>query len=335
MNGPVTDSAVGDGPMDRAPVDRALADRALDEVDIRGIDIASVNGLTLAHESFGDPADVPILLVMGLGTQMVGWPDEFCALLAAAGHHVTRYDNRDVGLSTHLDDLPAGQPVAAFLGRTAPYRLADMAQDAAELIGALGHESMHVVGLSMGGCISQILTLEHPHRVRSLTCMSSTTGSRRVGHPRLDIARRMVTQRSARTREEAIEIGLANWRQTGSPGFPFDEERLRRRVARSWDRGYDPAGSGRQFAALLAAPDRTAALAAITVPTLVLHGEADPLIGVSGGRATARAIPGARLVTYPGMGHDLPEALWPSFVAEIARTVAQAEAVRPGPSRPA
>lgn len=315
-------------PVGRAPVDRARADGAPGEVDIAGIDIASVNGLTLAYESFGDPADVPILLVMGLGTQMVGWPEEFCGLLAAASHHVTRFDNRDVGLSTHLDDLPAGQPVTAFLGRTAPYRLADMATDAAELIGALGHENMHVVGLSMGGCISQILTVEHPHRVRSLTSMSSTTGSRRVGRPRLDIARRMVTQRSARTREEAIEMGLANWRQTGSPGFPFDEQRLRRRVIRSWDRGYDPAGSGRQFAALLAAPDRTAALAAVTVPTLVLHGEADPLIGVSGGRATAAAIPGARLVTYPGMGHDLPEALWPAFAAEIGRTVAQGEAAR-------
>ena len=319
---------MGNGGSVGGSMDRALVRRGLPEVDIQGVEIAPVNGLTLAYESFGDPTAVPILLVMGLGTQMIGWPDEFCRLLADAGHHVTRFDNRDVGLSTHLADLPAGQPVAAFLGRTPPYRLADMARDAAELIGVLGHESMHVVGLSMGGCISQILTLEHPHRVRSLTSMSSTTGSRRVGHPRLDIARRMITQRSARSREEAIEIGLANWRQTGSPGFPFDEERLRLRVARSWDRGYDPAGSGRQFAALLAAPDRTSALGAIGVPALVLHGEADRLIGVTGGRATAQAIPGARLVTYPGMGHDLPEALWPAFVTEIGTTVAQGEAVR-------
>lgn len=286
------------------------------------------NGLTLAHQSFGDPADLPILLVMGLGTQMLGWPAEFCQLLADAGHHVTRFDNRDMGLSTHLDDLPPGQPVTAFFGRTPPYLLADMAQDTAELIGALGHENMHVVGVSMGGCISQVLTLEHPHRVRSLTSMSSTTGSRRVGRPRLDIARRMVTQKAAQTKQEAIELGLANWRRTGSPGYPFDEDRQRRRVSESWDRRYDPAGNARQFAALLAAPDRTAALAAVAVPTLVLHGEADPLIGVSGGRATARAIPGARLVTYPGMGHDLPEALWPAFVAEIGRTVAQGEAQR-------
>jgi pimeloyl-ACP methyl ester carboxylesterase len=203
-----------------------------------------------------------------------------------------------------------------------------MARDTAELIGALGNESMHVVGLSMGGCISQLATLEHPHLVRSLTSMSSTTGSRRVGRPRLDIARRMVTQKPASTKEEAIELALANWRQTASPGYPFDEQRQRRRVSDSYDRRYDPAGGARQFAALLAAPDRTAALASVTAPTLVLHGEADPLIGVSGGRATAAAVPGARLVTFPGMGHDLPEALWASFVAEIARTVEQGEAVR-------
>jgi pimeloyl-ACP methyl ester carboxylesterase len=296
--------------------------------DIRDIRTVPANGLTLAYQSFGDPRDVPILLVMGLGTQMLGWPDELCVLLAAAGHHVTRFDNRDIGLSTHLDDLPPGQPVAAFFGRRPPYLLADMAQDTAELIDALGHESMHVVGISMGGCISQVLTLEHPHLVRSLTSMSSTTGSRRVGRPRLDIARRMITQQPATSKQEAIELAVANWRQTGSPGYPFDEPRMRRRAGDSYDRRYDPAGGARQFAALLAAPDRTAALAAVTAPTLVLHGEADPLIGVSGGRATAGAVPGARLVTFPGMGHDLPEALWPAFVTEIGRTVEQGEAVR-------
>lgn len=289
---------------------------------------AAANGLTLAYQSFGDPRHPPILLVTGLGTQMLGWPAEFCQLLADRGHHVTRFDNRDIGLSTHLDDLPPGQPVAAFFGRTPPYLLADMAQDTAELIGALGRDGVHVVGLSMGGCISQVLTLEYPTLVRSLTSMSSTTGSRRVGRPRLDLARRMITQKAAQNKDEAIELGLANWRRTGSPGYPFDEERVRRRISESWDRRYDPAGSARQFAALLAAPDRTAALAAVAVPTLVLHGEADPLIGISGGRATAKAIPGARLVTYPGMGHDLPEALWPAFVAEIGRTVAQGESVR-------
>ncbi|HEY5878079.1 MAG TPA: alpha/beta hydrolase [Nakamurella sp.] len=289
---------------------------------------APANGLTIAYQSFGDPRDVPILLVMGLGTQMLGWPDEFCELLAAAGAHVTRFDNRDIGLSTHFDDLPPGQPVAAFVSRRSAYRLGDMARDTADLIGALGHDSMHVVGLSMGGCISQVLTLEHAERVRSLTSISSTTGNRRVGRPRLDIARRMVTQRPATSRDEVIALALANWRQTGSPGYPFDEERMRRRAGEAYDRRYDPAGGARQFAALLAAPDRTAALAAVTVPTLVLHGEADPLIGVSGGRATAAAVPGARLVTFPGMGHDLPEALWPSFVDEIGRIVERAEAVR-------
>jgi pimeloyl-ACP methyl ester carboxylesterase len=289
---------------------------------------APSNGITLAYETFGDPGAVPVLLVMGLGTQMIAWRDGFCALLAARGHYVTRFDNRDIGLSTHLDEAKPGQPVAAFLGRPAAYLVSDMADDAAGLIAELGVGSVHVVGVSMGGCISQSLTLTHPQLVRSLTSISSSTGSRRVGRPRFDVAVRMLVRRPAANREEAIALSVATWRRIGSPTYPFDLAAIEAIAGEAYDRRYDPAGGARQFAAILGSPDRTAALGGVAVPTLVLHGDADPLIGVSGGAATAAAIPGARLVTIPGMGHDLPEALWPRLVEEISANVSAGEARR-------
>jgi pimeloyl-ACP methyl ester carboxylesterase len=291
-----------------------------------GIRTAPANGITIAYESFGDAAAVPVLLVMGLGTQMLAWRDGFCRMLADRGHFVVRFDNRDIGLSTHLDDEPPGKPVAAFLGRKPAYLVSDMAADTAGLIEQLGVGSAHVVGVSMGGCISQSLAIARPDLVRSLTSISSSTGSRRVGRPRLDIARYMVARKPAKDRAEAVALSVGTWRRIGSPGYPFDLMMVQQLAGEAYDRRYDPAGGARQFAAILRSPDRTADLRNIDVPTLVLHGEADPLITVSGGAATAAAIPGARLVTYPGMAHDLPEALWPSFVEEICKVVAAGEA---------
>jgi len=290
-----------------------------------GIKTAPTNGITIAYETFGDAAATPVLLVMGLGTQMLAWRDGFCQLLADRGHFVIRFDNRDIGLSTHLDDQPPGKPVAAFLGRRPAYLVPDMAKDTAGLIDELGLESVHVVGVSMGGCISQALVIDHPERVRSLTSISSSTGSRRVGRPRLDIARHMVVRRAAKDRDEAIAQSVATWQRIGSPGYPFDLDSVQELSGEAYDRAYDPAGGARQFAAILGSPDRTAALQNVAVPTLVLHGEADRLITVSGGAATAAAIPGARLVTFPGMGHDLPAALWPRFVDDIPAVVADGE----------
>jgi pimeloyl-ACP methyl ester carboxylesterase len=286
------------------------------------------NGITLAYEAIGDALDVPVLLVMGLGGQMLAWDDGFCTMLADRGHRVIRFDNRDIGLSTHLDDAASGRPVSAFLGRRPGYLIADMAEDAAGLIDRLGLGSVHVVGVSMGGCISQSLTLAHPGLVRSLTSISSSTGSRRVGHPRLDVAAKLLLRKPAANRAEAIALSVSMFRRIGSPGYPFDIDRVRRISGRAYDRRYDPAGGKRQFAAILGSPDRTAALSGVAVPTVVLHGRADPLIGVSGGAATAGAIPGARLVTFPGMGHDLPEPLWPRFVDEITENVRIGEARR-------
>ena len=286
------------------------------------------NGIDIAYETFGQRSGVPVLLVMGLGGQMVAWDDEFCAMLAERGHHVIRFDNRDIGLSTHLDQAAPGKPVSAFLGRRPAYLIEDMAQDAAGLVEQLDVGSVHVVGVSMGGCISQALALAHPGLVRSLTSMSSSTGSRRVGHPRLDVVAKLLLGKPAKSRAEAIALSESMFRRIGSPGYPFDIERLHRLAGLEYDRRYDPAGSARQFAAILGSPDRTAALANVAVPTLVMHGEADPLIAVSGGRATAAAIPNSRLVTFPGMGHDIPEPLWPRFVDEICGIVDEGEARR-------
>lgn len=286
------------------------------------------NGITLAYETFGDPAQVPVLLVMGLGTQMMVWHDGFCELLADRGYYVIRFDNRDIGLSTHLHDQRPGRPIAAFTGRKPGYLIPDMAGDAAGLIEQLLPGGAHVVGVSMGGCISQTLAIQRPDLVRSLTSISSSTASRRVGRPRLDVAAMMLSRRPATNRSEAIAASIATWNRIGSPGFPFDTERAARLAGEAYDRCYDPAGVSRQFAAILGTPDRTAALRRLDVPTVVLHGEADPLIAVSGGRATATAVPGARLVTYPGMGHDMPDALWPSFVDEIAAVAATGEQAR-------
>jgi pimeloyl-ACP methyl ester carboxylesterase len=269
-----------------------------------------------------------VLLVMGLGGQMVAWDDEFCAMLADRGHYVIRFDNRDIGLSTHLDQAAPGKPVSAFLGRRPAYLIEDMAEDAAGLVEQLDVGSVHVVGVSMGGCISQALALAHPGLVRSLTSMSSSTGSRRVGHPRLDVVGKLLLGKPAKSRAEAIALSESMFRRIGSPGYPIDVERLSRIAGLAYDRRYDPAGSARQFAAILGSPDRTAALANVAVPTLVMHGEADPLIAVSGGRATAAAIPNSRLVTFPGMGHDIPEPLWPRFAEEIGGIVDEGEARR-------
>lgn len=305
----------------RLPTDRA--------VPMNSVRTASANGMEIAFETFGASTGTPVLLVMGLATQMMGWPTEFCRSLAERGHFVVRFDNRDVGLSTHVDSVGDAQPLHALLGlREPPYRLTDMAKDAAGLIGALGWESAHVVGVSMGGMIAQTLTLLRPDLVRSLTSISSTTGSLLVGKPRPDVLVKLVTGRIATDREGAIANNLAIYRKIRSPGFPEDLARAGELAGTSYDRHYDPAGGRRQFAAILAAPDRTAALQRVGVPTTVIHGTLDPLVNVSGGLATAAAIPGSRLVTIAGMGHDLPAPLWDQLVAEIDANISMAEARR-------
>lgn len=277
-----------------------------------------VNGIKLEYDTVGDPGDPAMLLIMGLGEQLIDWPQEFCERLAARGYRVIRFDNRDAGLSGGPDE-PAPPDLAAVLAgdlRTVPYRLADLAADAAGLLDALDVAQAHVVGVSMGGMIAQQLTLDFPDRVRSLCSIMSTTGDRSVGRATPEAAV-VLRQPAATSRDVAIANAVAVAQLIGSPGFPVDAGELRRRAIAKVDRAYRPVGTARQFAAIVASPDRTPRLGEVRVPTLVVHGAEDPLISVSGGRATAAAIPGAELLVVPGMGHDLPPAAWPRLIDAI------------------
>ncbi len=284
----------------------------------------ATNGVELEYETFGTAQAPAILLIMGLGAQMILWDEEFCEALAHRGYRVIRFDNRDVGLSTKLEH--AGMPnVAAALaavaqGRppSAAYTLRDMADDTAGLLGALGMDTAHVVGASMGGMIAQTLAIAHPQRVRTLTSIMSTTGNPTLP-PAAPAAMRVLMTPAPTERAAFIEYHVEVSKVIGSPGFPFDEERVRARGARVFDRGVSPAGVARQLVAILASGNRKPALASVSAPTLVVHGTADPLVPIAAGRATAEAVPGAALLEIEGMGHDLPRQVWPRLVDAIAK----------------
>ncbi len=283
-------------------------------------------GIELCYETFGEPGDPTALLVMGLGTQMVAWQEDFCTELAARGFYVVRFDNRDVGRSTHVPGRPPS--VVQLLTRSrraAHYTLDDMVEDTGGLLRELELAPAHVIGASMGGMIAQLLAARHPEMVRSLVSMMSNTGSMRSGQPALRVYS-VFLRRPPRSREGFIAHTERVFSAIGSSGLPQDIEGLRAIAATSYDRDHDPAGPGRQLAAIMAAGDRTRELRAITAPTLVIHGTADPLISPSGGRATARAIRGARLLEVEGMGHDLPRAAWPRLIDAIADHASAADA---------
>jgi pimeloyl-ACP methyl ester carboxylesterase len=309
-------------------VDISEATAAPDEAGEVGADDVvrrvQANGIEIAYETFGDPADPALLLVMGLGTQMIAWPDEMCDLLAGSGLFVVRYDNRDVGLSTHID-APAPTIPQMLLRRNTPYQVDDMASDGLGLLDALGIERFHLVGASMGGFISQLMAIRAPQRVRSLTLIMTSTGSRRVGRPTPAVIRRMAAQAEPRTRAEAQDMAVETYGIIGSPAH-LDADVVRHLAGVSYDRSNDSDGRSRQLAAILAAPDRTAALRKLTVPTLVVHGLDDPLVAASGGLALAKAIPGATFIGHSGMGHDLPRTLWQELTKDILSLVDRADA---------
>lgn len=277
--------------------------------------------LEIAYEVEGSAGGEPLLLIMGLGLQMLFWPDTFRQLLVDRGFRVARFDNRDVGLSTHLSWLGTPSPLVIVGRRWPGYRIADMADDAVGVLDALGWSSAHVVGVSLGGMIAQTVAGRHPERVRTLTSISSTPDAR-IGraHPRL---LPMLLGGQGRSREEAARHVVRVFRAIGSPGYPRNEQWLLDAARRSFDRAHDIAGLRRQLAAILSSPDRRPLLAGVRAPTLVVHGDVDRLVRPSGGRATAAAVPGARLVTYPEMGHDLPDALQQPIADEIAALAAR------------
>jgi pimeloyl-ACP methyl ester carboxylesterase len=291
---------------------------------------ASANGLEIVYEEFGDRSDPAMLLIMGLGVQMLGWDEELCLLLAARGFRVVRFDNRDVGRSTKIDGGPPANVMAALAGdlSSASYRLEDMADDCAGLLDHLGVSAAHVVGASQGGMIGQTLAIRRPERVLSLASIMSTTGNMRVGQPHPE-AFPALLNRPPGDRDGFEDFVVRAWRVIGSPGFEADEEALRARARASYDRGIHPAGTARQLLAVVASGDRTDSLAELDLPTLVVHGTDDVLIDVSGGKATAAAIPGAELVLIEGLGHDLPRQLWPRFVDLIVANALRAQARAP------
>ncbi len=290
----------------------------------------SANGIEIEYETFGPENGRPLLLIMGLGGQLLMWDDEFVERLAARGHRVVRYDNRDVGLSTKFDH--AGVPNVIELMQRAqqglplsvPYTLADMADDAAALIAGLGWSAAHVVGASMGGMIAQTLAYRHPERVATLTSIMSSTGNPSVPPARPE-AMAILTQTPPPDRAGNIEAAVATWKVLGGKGFPFDAERIRRRAARLYDRSYAPTGSARQLAAILAHGSRVERLRGVRAPTLVIHGLDDGLVHVEGGRDTAKSIAGAQLLEIEGMGHDMPPGVWPKLVGAISEHTAKAE----------
>ncbi len=270
----------------------------------------------LCADAFGEPGDPPMLLVMGMGFQLVHWPEELCRRLATEGFHVVRFDNRDAGESTHL---PGHR-----------YTLEDMADDAAGLLDGLGLGSAHVVGASMGGMVAQVMAVRHPSRVRSLASLMSTTGRRGVGRTSVRVFRHLLA-RPPRTPQEAVDRRVRVFASIGSPGFEQDLDELRRVTVLALERDPDARGGRRrQHRAVRAAGDRTAALAGVTVPTVVIHGTADRMCHPSGGRATATAVPGARLELVEGMGHDLPPGVWPRLVEAIVGNARRAEETGPG-----
>lgn len=287
------------------------------------------NGIQIEYETFGDRSSPALLLIAGNGAQMIVWDTEFCELLAKTGLFVIRFDNRDSGLSMKFDE--AGIPdimsaiQAAMTGKPvkAVYTLDDMADDCVGLLDALGIEKAHICGASMGGMIAQIIAYRHPEHVLTLTSIMSTTGNPGLPMGRMDAISALVAPAPEQL-NAYVEHYVNVWRNIWSPGFPYEVERVRAFMEKSFARSYCPQGMARQNIAVIAGGDRRSSLSSIKVPTLVIHGADDPLIPVEGGRDTARVIPGAKLLIIKGMGHDMPKGVWAEILSAIAQHTRQA-----------
>jgi pimeloyl-ACP methyl ester carboxylesterase len=283
------------------------------------------NGISIEYDDFGKPDDPPLLMIMGLGAQMITWDEALCQAIADHGFHVIRFDNRDVGLSEKIEGGPVPDLLAAMGGdaSSASYTLDDMAADAAGLLDVLGISAAHIVGASMGGMIAQAFAINYPERTLSLCSIMSTTGDAAMGQPHPEILPILLSPRP-QGRQDAMDRAEQAVRAFGSKGLPVDWDNIRERAGLAYDRCFYPMGFARQLVAIIASGDRTERLRALDVPTVVIHGTDDKLVDPSGGNATAAAIPGAELVVIEGMGHDLPQAAWPRIVDAIVRTTERA-----------
>ena len=283
----------------------------------------NANGIQIEYETFGDPDSPALLLIIGLSLQLIDWDEKLCQRLAQQGHYVIRFDNRDTGLSSKMEE--AGVPdvmktiEAMMKGKTLhpPYSIEDMAADSVGLLDALGIEQAHICGMSMGGMIAQTIALNYPKRVLSLTSIFSNTGDPKDPQPKPEVMGLLITP-PPEEREVYIEFAIELNNTLSGPGFPCDPEWLRKHVARSYDRSFYPQGVVRQFVAILAQKNRRPALGSLSIPTLVIHGSDDPLVPVECGKNTAAAIPGAKLMIIGGMGHDIPDGgAWPQIIDAI------------------
>jgi pimeloyl-ACP methyl ester carboxylesterase len=282
------------------------------------VPLVRANGLELCYEVDGDPDGVPLLLIHGHGAQLVAWNAELVDGLVECGFRTIRFDNRDAGLSTHLDELPDPDVFAIAFGdhTTVPYLIDDLADDTDALLGALGIAAAHVLGVSMGGMIAQSVAIRHPERTLSLISIMSTPDPVNVGQPTDEELGHMLVEGST-TRQGVIDQSLESWRRTGSPALGIDEAWVVDVTGRAYDRSFDPRGTLRQFGAIVGSPDRRPGLANVAVPTLVVHGRIDPICTLGGGEATATAVPGASLLVIDDMGHDLPKVVWPEVLDAI------------------
>ena len=290
---------------------------------------AKANNIEIEYDTFGDPSAKPLLLVMGLGSQMISWDEELCEMFVDKGFYVIRFDNRDIGLSTKFEE--AGDPdimkefMALQKGKTIspPYTMDDMVNDAVGLLDALNIEKAHICGASMGGMIVQLIALNHPNRVLSLTSIMSTTGNPDLPQARPE-AMQVLIKPSPTEREAYIKQSVKNWRILYGSGFPYPEDLYRERAAAAYDRSFYPQGMKRQMLAVMGAENRGPKLKTIKVPTLVIHGGDDPLVPIEGGKETAECIPGAELLIIEGMGHSLPSPIWSQVVDAIAKNASKA-----------
>ena len=285
--------------------------------------MARANGIELCYETFGSPTSEPLVLIMGLAAQMVMWDDEFCSDLASRGFYVIRFDNRDIGKSTRLT---GGGPIKVMdllklrflkIPPASEYKLWDMAADVIGLLDALNIKSAHIVGASMGGMIGQELAIRYPDRVRSLTSIMSSTGNHRLPQPTRE-ASAILLAPPPKTKEEYIERFALTWKILRAGSFPQDEAKDRQRAERTHSRGLNPPGVMRQLRAILASGPRNDRLRTVRVPTLVIHGDVDPLVRLEAGKDTAAMIPGAKLLVIPNMGHAIPMPMWPQIIGAIA-----------------